>query len=104
MMLFPFHLFDFHIHNFDTPLVFAPFNFLILSRCYHFVGWSNLKLETVSVIEVLLSLDQQFESKLIRPQVINGKDLDSLVFCLDNVAVGGHHSLDGEHPIITDLE
>ena len=103
-MLFPFHLVDFDFHNLYTSLVFAPFNYLILSRCYHYVGWSDLKLETVSVIEVLLSLYQQFESKLFRPQVIKGKDLDSLVLCLYYVSVGGHHSFDGEHPIITDLE
>ena len=104
MMLFPFHLVDFDFHNFDTPLVFAPFNYLILSRSNHYFGWSDLKLKKVSVIEVLLSLYQQFESKLFRPQVINGKDLDSLVLCLYYVGVGGHHSFDWEHPIITDLE
>ena len=94
MLSLPSYICDLHFHYLDASLACEYVKSLILSRCYHNFLVGDLKVETLSGIPRVLSLEQEFERKLLGLQVINGKDLDSAFACLDQEAVGFQYSLD----------
>lgn len=83
---------DLKFNNLETCLQSA--SFVISINCNHNVGRSYLKLETVSKTpRKVFSLEYDFERKLLRIQVINSKELDFPIACLDNEAINSHDSL-----------
>ena len=104
LLSLPSYICDLHFHHLDASLACEYVNSLILSRCnYDFLG-GDLKVETLGRIPRVFCLEQEFERKLFGLQVLNRKDFDSAFACLDQVAVGGQDSLDGERLIFADLE